>query len=121
VIVKGTENQEVYVTFSPLFERIWMEAKKRLADSGGMLRRFRRNLDGPVGKLPVPSFTGIQFLRHEKVLVSDRMIFQRPKYSVPELFVKWSGFPQHRYTKRMRDRFLFYRARRETFLPSRIV
>jgi plasmid replication initiation protein len=30
VIVKGTENQEVYVTFSPLFERIWLESKKRL-------------------------------------------------------------------------------------------
>ena len=25
------------------------------------------------------------------VLVSDRVIFQRPKYPVPELFVKWSG------------------------------
>ncbi len=23
VVVKGAENQEVYVTFSPLFERIW--------------------------------------------------------------------------------------------------
>jgi len=30
VIVKETENQEVYVTFSPLFERIWLESKKRL-------------------------------------------------------------------------------------------
>src|ERR1700726_4328102 len=30
VIVKGTENQEVYVTFSPFFERIWLESKKRL-------------------------------------------------------------------------------------------
>jgi hypothetical protein len=29
VIVKGTENQEVYVTFSPQFERIWLETKKR--------------------------------------------------------------------------------------------
>jgi hypothetical protein len=32
VIVKGTENQEVYVTFSPLFERIWVESKKRLPE-----------------------------------------------------------------------------------------
>jgi hypothetical protein len=32
VIVKGTENQEVYVTFSPQFERIWLEAKKRLPE-----------------------------------------------------------------------------------------
>ena len=32
VIVKGTENQEVYVTFSPQFERIWLESKKRLPD-----------------------------------------------------------------------------------------
>jgi plasmid replication initiation protein len=32
VIVKGTENQEVYVTFSPLFERIWLESKKRLPE-----------------------------------------------------------------------------------------
>jgi hypothetical protein len=30
VIVQGTENQEVYVTFSPPFEHIWMESKKRL-------------------------------------------------------------------------------------------
>ena len=32
VIVKGTENQEVYVTFSPQFERIWLETKKRLPE-----------------------------------------------------------------------------------------
>jgi hypothetical protein len=32
VIVKGTENQEIYVTFSPQFERIWLESKKRLPE-----------------------------------------------------------------------------------------
>jgi Initiator Replication protein len=32
VIVKGTENQEVYVTFSPQFERIWLESKKSLPE-----------------------------------------------------------------------------------------
>ena len=32
VIVKGTENQEVYVTFSPLFEHTWLESKKRLPE-----------------------------------------------------------------------------------------
>jgi plasmid replication initiation protein len=32
VIVKGTENQEVYVTFSPRFDRIWLESKKRLPE-----------------------------------------------------------------------------------------
>src|ERR1700732_1400771 len=32
VIVKGTEDQEVYVTFSPQFERIWLETKKRLPE-----------------------------------------------------------------------------------------
>jgi Initiator Replication protein len=32
VIVKGTENPEVYVTFSPLFERIWLESKKHLPE-----------------------------------------------------------------------------------------
>jgi plasmid replication initiation protein len=32
VIVKGTENQEVYVTFSPQFERIWLESKKHLPE-----------------------------------------------------------------------------------------
>jgi plasmid replication initiation protein len=32
VIVKGTENQEVCVTFSPQFERIWLESKKHLPD-----------------------------------------------------------------------------------------
>ena len=30
VQVRGTKNQEVYVIFSPLFERIWLESKKRL-------------------------------------------------------------------------------------------
>src|SRR5580704_6756346 len=30
VQVKGTENQEVYVSFSPRFEHIWLESKKRL-------------------------------------------------------------------------------------------
>jgi plasmid replication initiation protein len=32
VIVQGPDNQEVYVTFSPLFERIWLETKKRLPE-----------------------------------------------------------------------------------------
>jgi Initiator Replication protein len=32
VQVIGSENQEVYVTFSPLFERIWLESKKRLPE-----------------------------------------------------------------------------------------
>jgi hypothetical protein len=30
VQVRGAENQEVYLTFSPRFERIWLEAKRRL-------------------------------------------------------------------------------------------
>jgi plasmid replication initiation protein len=33
VQVKGAENQEVYLTFSPHFERIWLECKKSLLDS----------------------------------------------------------------------------------------
>jgi plasmid replication initiation protein len=32
VIVKGAQDQEVYVTFSPQFERIWLESKKRLPE-----------------------------------------------------------------------------------------
>lgn len=32
VVVKGTDNQEVYVTFSPQFEHIWLEVKKRLPE-----------------------------------------------------------------------------------------
>ena len=32
VQVRGAENQEVYVTFSPRFERIWLESKKRLPE-----------------------------------------------------------------------------------------
>ena len=32
VQLKEGENQEVYVTFSPRFERIWIESKKRLPD-----------------------------------------------------------------------------------------
>ena len=35
------------------------------------------------------SFSGTQFLSHEIMLVSGGMIFQRFKYPVPELFVKW--------------------------------
>jgi Initiator Replication protein len=30
VQVRGAEDREVYVTFSPRFERIWLESKKRL-------------------------------------------------------------------------------------------
>jgi plasmid replication initiation protein len=30
----GAENQEVYLTFSPRFERIWLESKKRLLEYG---------------------------------------------------------------------------------------
>jgi hypothetical protein len=45
----------------------------------------------PLRDLPdLPSSAGTKFLRHEIVLVSDRVIFQRPKYPVPEFFVKWS-------------------------------
>jgi plasmid replication initiation protein len=32
VIVKGTESQKVYVAFSPQFEHIWLESKKRLPE-----------------------------------------------------------------------------------------
>jgi plasmid replication initiation protein len=32
VIVKGTEDQEVYVSFSPRFEHIWLESKKCLPE-----------------------------------------------------------------------------------------
>jgi plasmid replication initiation protein len=32
VQVCGAENQEVYLSFSPRFERIWLESKKRLPD-----------------------------------------------------------------------------------------
>ncbi len=32
VQVTGRENEEVYVTFSPIFERIWLESKKHLLD-----------------------------------------------------------------------------------------
>ena len=34
VQVRGTEDKEVYVTFSPRFERIWLESKKRLLEYG---------------------------------------------------------------------------------------
>ena len=30
--MRGSEYQEVYLTFSPRFERIWLESKKRLLD-----------------------------------------------------------------------------------------
>ena len=33
VQVNGTENKEVYLTFSPRFEHIWQESKKRLLES----------------------------------------------------------------------------------------
>ena len=32
VQVRGAENQEVYLTFSPRFERVWLESKKRLLE-----------------------------------------------------------------------------------------
>jgi hypothetical protein len=32
VQARGAENQEVYLTFSPSFERIWLESKKRLPE-----------------------------------------------------------------------------------------
>ena len=32
VQVRGAESQEVYVTFSPRFEQIWLESKKRLPE-----------------------------------------------------------------------------------------
>jgi plasmid replication initiation protein len=32
VQVMGAENQEVYLTFSPRFERLWLECKKRLLE-----------------------------------------------------------------------------------------
>ncbi len=32
VQARGAENQEVYVAFSPRFERIWLESKKRLPE-----------------------------------------------------------------------------------------
>ena len=32
VQVRGADNQEVYLTFSPRFERIWLESKKRLPE-----------------------------------------------------------------------------------------
>ena len=32
VQIRGTENLEVYLIFSPRFERIWLESKKRLLD-----------------------------------------------------------------------------------------
>jgi plasmid replication initiation protein len=32
VLAKGADNQEVYLTFSPRFERIWLEGKGRLVD-----------------------------------------------------------------------------------------
>ena len=32
VQVRGADNQEVYLTFSPRFEHIWLESKKRLPD-----------------------------------------------------------------------------------------
>jgi len=32
VQVRGAEDQEVFLTFSPRFERIWLESKKRLLE-----------------------------------------------------------------------------------------
>jgi plasmid replication initiation protein len=32
VQVRGAENQKVYLTFSPRYERIWLESKKRLLE-----------------------------------------------------------------------------------------
>ena len=32
VQARGADNREVYLTFSPRFERIWLESKKRLPE-----------------------------------------------------------------------------------------
>jgi hypothetical protein len=40
VQAKGAENPEVYLTFSPSFERIWLEAKKRLPAYVSQKTRF---------------------------------------------------------------------------------
>jgi hypothetical protein len=37
------------------------------------------------------SLCGTQLLRHEIVVESGGVIFERSKYPIPELFVKWSG------------------------------
>src|SRR6202030_3705662 len=53
VQVRGVDDQEVYLTFSPRFERIWLESKKRLPEyvaknpaNIGLRRRYALRLYG---------------------------------------------------------------------------
>jgi hypothetical protein len=101
VIVKGTDNQEVYVAFSPQFEHIWLESKKRLpqfvADQPanlGLRSRYSIRLygwakkDGSVGKKRISLEELRRVLGLESVQDVDGKIIKEPPLSL------WANFQQ---------------------------
>jgi Initiator Replication protein len=101
VIVKGTENQEVYVTFSPKFEHIWLEAKKRLAEHvakepANLALRSRYSIrlygwakeDGSVGMKRVSLDELRKILGLESVKDVDGKIIKEPPLAL------WANFRQ---------------------------
>jgi plasmid replication initiation protein len=101
VIMKGTVNQQVYVTFSPQFERIWMESKKRLPQyvaeepaNIGLRSRYSIRLYGwakkygSVGKKRVSLEELRKVLGLESVKDMDGKIIKEPPLSL------WANFRQ---------------------------
>jgi plasmid replication initiation protein len=101
VIVKGTENQEVYVTFSPQFEHIWMESKKHLPERvakepANLALRSRYSIrlygwakkDGSVGKKRISLEELRKVLGLELVKDVDGKTIKEPPLSL------WANFRQ---------------------------
>jgi len=101
VQVKGTENQEVCVTFSPLFEHIWLESKKRLPErvakepaNIGLRSQYSIRLYGwakkytPVGKKRISLEELRKVLGLELVRGAEGNIIQEPPLPV------WANFRQ---------------------------
>jgi plasmid replication initiation protein len=101
VIVKGTENQEVYVTFSPQFEHIWLESKKRLPEyvaeePANLALRSRYSIrlygwaknDGSIGKKRISLEELRKVLGLELVKDVDGKIIKEPPLSL------WANFRQ---------------------------
>jgi plasmid replication initiation protein len=101
VQVKGTENQKVYVTFSPRFGRIWLESKKHLPAhvakepaNIGLRSRYSIRLygwakkDGPVGKKRISLEDLRKVLGVESVEDVDGKVIKEPPLSL------WANFRQ---------------------------
>lgn len=70
VEVKGSENQEVYVTLSPRFERIWLESKKRLLEFSAQ----KPDAIGLRGKYTIPLYA---WAKNHLSLRTNRITLER--------------------------------------------